>query len=78
MVLRSLAKNLPSDPDKEGWVLGWGVLRDKHPWHFVDVYADQKTAKVEAARLGAGYVVEYGSHRLGSNEFVCGIMLPEG
>lgn len=46
--------------------------------HFVDVYADQKTAQVEAARLGAGYVVEYGSHRLGSSEFVCGITLPEG
>ena len=78
MAIRSLAKNLPPDPDKEGWVLGWGVLRDKHPWHFVDVYADQKTAQVEAARLGAGYVVEYGSHRLGSSEFVCGITLPEG
>ncbi|HHJ1298128.1 hypothetical protein OGV25_09425 [Pseudomonas sp. P1B16] len=78
MGIRSLAKNLPPDPAKEGWVLGWGVLRDRHPWHFVDVYADQKTAKAEAERLGDGYVVEYGSHRLGSKEFVCGSTLPEG
>ncbi|KIY42723.1 hypothetical protein MXM82_10655 [Pseudomonas asiatica] len=78
MTIRSLAKNLPPDPDKEGWVLGWGVLRDRHPWHFVDVYADQKTAKAEAERRGDGYVVEYGSHRLGSNEFLCGITPPEG
>jgi hypothetical protein len=78
MGIRSLAKNLPPDPAKEGWVLGWGVLRERHPWHFVDVYADQKTAKAEAERLGDGYVVEYGSHRLGSKEFVCGTTLPEG
>ncbi|MGE8461943.1 MAG: hypothetical protein ACN6P0_12810 [Pseudomonas capeferrum] len=78
MGIRSLAKNLPPDPAKEGWVLGWDVLRDRHPWHFVDVYADQKTAKAEAERLGDGYVVEYGSHRLGSKEFVCGSTLPEG
>jgi len=78
MGIRSLAENLPPDPAKEGWVLGWGVLRDRHPWHFVDVYADQKTAKAEAERLGDGYVVEYGSHRLGSKEFVCGSTLPEG
>ncbi|MFP3865988.1 MULTISPECIES: hypothetical protein [unclassified Pseudomonas] len=78
MGIRSLAKNLPPDPAKEGWVLGWGVLRDRHPWHFVDVYADQKTAKAEAERLGDEYVVEYGSHRLGSKEFICGTTLPEG
>ncbi|MFJ3073607.1 MULTISPECIES: hypothetical protein [Pseudomonas] len=78
MSIRSLAKNLPPDPDNEGWVLGWGVLRDRHPWHFVDVYADRNTAKVEAERRGEGYVVEYGSHRLGSDEFVSGAALPEG
>lgn len=78
MSIRSLAKNLPADPDNEGWVLGWGVLRDRHPWHFVDVYADQRTARAEAQRRGAGYVVEYGSHRLGSDEFVCGVSAPEG
>jgi len=78
MSIRSLAQHLPADPDNEGWVLGWGVLRALHPWHFVDVYADQKTAKAEAQRRGNGYVVEFGSHRLGSDEFVCGVTPPEG
>ncbi len=78
MSIRSLAKNLPADPSNKGWVLGWGVLRDRHPWHFVDVYADQTTAQAEAERRGDGYVVEYGSHRLGSKEFICGVTPPEG
>lgn len=78
MTIRSLAKHLPPDPERTGWVLGWGVLRDRHPWHLVDVYADRQTACVEADRRGEGYVVEYGSHRLGSTEFICGVSLPEG
>jgi hypothetical protein len=78
MSIRSLARNLPPDPDNQGWVLGWGVLRDLHPWHFVDIYADRTTAMAEAQRRGNGYVVEFGSHRLGSDEFVCGVNPPEG
>ncbi|HEK1685467.1 TPA: hypothetical protein SMR42_001804 [Pseudomonas putida] len=78
MTLRSLAKNLPPDPCNEGWVLGWGVLRDRHPWHFVDVFADKNTARMEAQRRGDDYVVEYGAHRLGSDDFICGMSLPEG
>ena len=73
-----MAKILQPEPGEEGGVLGWGVLRDRHPWHFVDVYADQQTAQAEAQRRGAGYVVEYGSHRLGSKEFICGVSAPEG
>jgi len=61
MTIRSLARILPQDPSRPGWVLGWGVLRDRYPWHFVDVYADQQTAQAEARRRGAGYVVEHGS-----------------
>ncbi|MDN4497979.1 hypothetical protein QYE73_11910 [Pseudomonas mosselii] len=77
MTIRSLAKNLPADPDNKGWVLGWGVLRDNpHPWHFVDIYADKATAQAEANRRGEGYIVEYGSHRLGSDDFVSGITPP--
>ncbi|WBM34784.1 MULTISPECIES: hypothetical protein [Pseudomonas] len=78
MTIRSLARILPQDPNRPGWVLGWGVLRDRYPWHFVDVYADRQTAQAEARRRGAGYVVEHGSHRLGSKEFICGTSLPEG
>lgn len=78
MSIRSLVKNLPADPARSGWVLGWGVLRDRHPWHLVDVYADQTTARIEAERRGDSYVVEFGSHRIGSSDFICGVSLPEG
>ncbi|MBC3375806.1 hypothetical protein HU762_17790 [Pseudomonas sp. SWRI92] len=79
MSIRSLAKNLPADPDNKGWVLGWAVLRDEpgSSWHFTDIYADKSTAEAEAARLDGGYVVEYGSHRLGSDDFVSGLTPPE-
>lgn len=77
MTIRSLAKNLPADPDNNGWVLGWGVIKDRpQPWHFFDIYADRATAQAEADRLGEGYFVEYGSHRLGSDDFVSGIAPP--
>ncbi len=75
MNIRSLAQNLPADPDNKGWVLGWGVLRDT-PWHFVDIYADRATAEAAAERQGDGYLVEYGSHRLGSDDFVGGLTPP--
>ncbi|EKG6901880.1 hypothetical protein L6X02_RS08095 [Escherichia coli] len=29
--------NLKADPDNQGWVLGWAVVRDK-PWHLVGIY----------------------------------------
>jgi hypothetical protein len=78
MSIRSLAKNLPADPDNKGWVLGWAVLRDRpNPWHLVDVYASKAIAEAEAKRLDAGYIVEYGSHRLGSDDFVSGLTPPE-
>lgn len=75
MSIRSLAKNLPKDPDNQGWVLGWGVVR-KEPWSFIDVYADKRTAEAEAARLGAGHSVEYGSHQLGTDNFMGGLTPP--
>lgn len=71
MSIRSLAKNLPADPDNKGWVLGWAIVRSA-PWSFVDIYVDKHVAEVEASRLGAGHTVEYGSHKLGTDDFVGG------
>ena len=76
MPIRSLAKNLPTDPDNPGRVLGWAVVQSQ-PWRFVDIYADRATAQVEAASHGDGFVVEYGSHRLGTDDFVGGLTPPE-
>lgn len=75
MSIRSLAKNLPKDPDNAGSVLGWGVVHSA-PWRFVDIYASKDAAKAEAASLGPGYRVEYGSHRLGSDDFIGGFEQP--
>jgi hypothetical protein len=78
MSIRSLAKNLPADPDSKGWVLGWAVLKDRpFPWHLVDVYPSKAAAEAEAARLNDGYIVEYGSHRLGSDDFIGGRTPPK-
>ena len=77
MSIRSLAQNLPVDPDNKGWVLGWAVLREKPAsWHLVDVYASKAIAEAAASRLSEGYVVKYGSHRLGSDDFVSGLTPP--
>lgn len=71
MAIRSLAKNLPKDPDNAGSVLGWGVVQ-MSPWRFVDIYASKEAAEAEAASRGSGYRVEYGSHRLGTDDFMGG------
>lgn len=71
MAIRSLAKNLPKDPDNAGSVLGWGVVQ-MSPWRFVDIYASKEAAEAEAASRGSGYRVEYGSHRPGTDDFMGG------
>ena len=71
MSIRSLAKNLPKDPDVLGSVLGWAVVRDS-PWSFIDIFANKEAAEAEAKRLGAGHSVKYGSHKLGTDNFVGG------
>ena len=75
MPIRSLVKNLPKDPDNSGCVLGWGVIQNE-PWKFVDIYASKDAAEAEAFTLGAGYNVSYGSHRLGTDDFVGGLIAP--
>ncbi|HGH4716809.1 TPA: hypothetical protein ACJIW5_001833 [Enterobacter hormaechei] len=66
-----VADGLKSDPDNNGWVLGWGVVRTS-PWHLVGVYATMDVAETKAAEMGVGYDAAYGSHRVGSDDFVTG------
>lgn len=63
---------LKKDPDNSGRVLGWGVVRSA-PWHLAGVYGSKEAAEMKAAELGDGHEAKYGSHHLGSDDFVSGI-----
>lgn len=62
---------LQADPSNPGWVLGWAVVRNA-PWHLAGVHPDEQSARSIARGLGETYRVKYGSHRLGSDDFVSG------
>lgn len=57
------------DPLNPGWTLGWGVLRGSR-WHLAGLFPDQKQAEAFRSELGAGYEVRFGSHRIGSDDFM--------
>ncbi|MCZ5447743.1 hypothetical protein O5583_11225 [Escherichia coli] len=47
----------------------WAVVRDK-PWHLVGIYATEDGAKSKRSELNGEHEVHYGSHRLGSDDFM--------
>lgn len=47
---------------------GWGVLRQA-PWHLAGVFSSSADAEKLARAMGAGYVVKYGDHAIGSQNF---------
>jgi len=57
------------DPDNEGSVLGWGVFR-MAPWHLARLFDSEDAARSYCLSLGGDYRVAYGSHRLGTDDFV--------
>lgn len=57
------------DPRNPGWCKGWGVLRPG-PWHLAGVFPDKAQAEAHRATLGPAYEVRYGSHRIGSDDFM--------
>lgn len=58
-----------ADPSNPGWRLGYGVLR-KEPWHLAGVGTNMEAAQAFATRLGSDYRVRFGSHRIGTDDFV--------
>lgn len=60
---------LKSDPSNQGWVLGWAVFRNS-PWELSGMYVDEQEAKRAATDLGDAYQAAYGSHRVGSDDFM--------
>jgi len=64
-----VAEGLKPDLDNNGWVKGWGVVRNS-PWHLAGVYGSKDVAETKAHMLGESYEARYGSHRLGSDDFI--------
>ncbi len=60
---------LKQDPDNAGWVLGWAVLCPK-PWHLFGMYGSKDEADINATQQGDKYVVKYGSHCIGTDNFI--------
>ncbi|WP_037033013.1 hypothetical protein [Rahnella sp. WP5] len=64
-----VADGLKPDLDNDGWVMGWGVVRNA-PWHLAGVYATKDVAETKAELLGEDYRAHYGSHHLGTDDFI--------
>lgn len=62
---------LKKDPDNAGWVQGWGVYR-MAPWDLKGVHETKEEARLQAESAGKDYVVAFGSHRVGTDDFVGG------
>ncbi len=60
---------LKHDASNKGWVLGWVVYKPE-PWDFRGVFGEKADADLISSILGGGYRVEYGSHRVGSDDAV--------
>lgn len=59
------------DPKNPGWVKGYGVLAaDGAPWALFGVFPRRADAEAFAGTLGVQTRVVFGSHRLGSDDFM--------
>ncbi|TAN66933.1 MAG: hypothetical protein EPN17_11915 [Methylobacter sp.] len=67
--LKNKYSNFPEDIANPGWVKGWGVIRSA-PWHFAGLFLYKEEADALRSKLGAGYRVANGSHRIGSDDFI--------
>lgn len=65
-------EELARDPFNKESVMGWGVVRC-YPWHLVGIYSSEEKARWVSEQLGIDYEVVYGSHVLGSHNFIWGI-----
>lgn len=57
------------DPSNPGLALGWGVLRGSPP-HLAGFFRDREQGMAFQRDLGDGYEVRFGSHRIGSDDFI--------
>lgn len=64
-----MAESYQADADNPGWIKGWGVYR-MEPWHFVGLFSNAEEAEALRSDKGPDYKVSFGSHRLGTDDFV--------
>lgn len=57
------------DFNNPGCRLGFGVYRGA-PWHLADVFRSQEEAEHLKAQLPSEYIVRWGSHRIGTDDFI--------
>jgi hypothetical protein len=69
MEISRVSDGLPADPDNIGWVLGWAVYR-MSPWSLFAVSLTKDKADQFLKYAGKDYSVSFGSHRLGSDDFI--------
>jgi hypothetical protein len=62
-------EGLKMDPENEGWVLGWGVYR-LDPWCLYGVCGSKKKAQSLREEAGEGFIMDFGTHEVGSEDFV--------
>ncbi|MGF6265215.1 hypothetical protein OKW34_000236 [Paraburkholderia youngii] len=62
-------KAYPLDPDNDGWIVGWAVVRNS-PWDLAGMFPTKEDAESARSKLGGAYEVRHGSRRLGSNDFI--------
>ncbi len=75
MINRSLVHNLPKDPCNSRLGSRRAVVQSA-PWRFMDIYASKEAVDAEALLYGEGFGVEYGSHEVGTDNFVGGLTPP--
>ncbi len=64
-----VSPGLPADPVNRGSVMGWGVYRFD-PWYLFGVCASEPEAEIMKGQAGEDCFTAYGSHKLGSDDFV--------
>lgn len=69
-MIPNVSRLIPTlDCNNPGWRLGFGVYCPD-PWHLSGVFKSQEDAERKKAQLPVGYVVRWGRHRLGADDFV--------
>jgi serine protease Do len=69
-MIPNVSSLIPSlDINNPGCRLGFGVYR-ADPWHLSGVFKSKEEAEHAKAQLPSGYIVRWGSHRLGADDFM--------